>query len=113
MSDNSNDPSQRPDPRITLTKAADFRTGYANSVQVRPSVWDFALSFGLLNQTGPDVIEVENFQTVYLSPQQAKALHSLLGQNLAQYEAAFGIISLDAPKPDSQRFPTTGPRPVQ
>ncbi len=110
MSDTS---QPRSEPQITLTKTADYRTGYANSVQVRPSVWDFALIFGTMSQTAPDALEVENFQGIYLSPQQAKALHSLLGQNLAQYEAAFGTISLDAPKAEPQRFPAAGPRPVQ
>ena len=112
MSDTTT-PAQRPEPTVTLTKTPDFRTGYANSVQVRPSVWDFSLVFGTLNQTGPDLIEVENFQGIYLSPQQAKALHALLGQNLAQYEAAFGTISLEAPRPEAQRFSPAGPRPVQ
>ena len=104
--------ASRTEPRITLTKTADYRTGYANSVQVRPSVWDFALIFGTLHQTAADAIEVENFQGIYLSPQQAKALYALLGQNLGQYEAAFGTISLDAPRPEVAPFPA-GPRPVQ
>jgi hypothetical protein len=108
----TNQPVSRTEPNITLTKTPDYRNGYANSVQVRPSVWDFALIFGTLNQTGPDAIEIENFQGIYLSPQQAKALYGLLGQNLGQYEAAFGTISLDAPKPaEPQQF--GGPRPVQ
>lgn len=112
MSENGqNTPSQ--EPNITLTRTPDYRSGYANSVQVRPSVWDFALIFGTLNQTGPDTIEVENFQGIYLSPQQAKALYTLLGQNLAQYEGAFGTISLDAPKPGPQKGASAGPRPVQ
>ena len=110
---NTAQPGSRTEPNITLSKTPDYRTGYANSVQVRPSVWDFALIFGTMNQTAPDAIEVENFQGVYLSPQQAKALHALLGQNLAQYEAAFGVISLEAPKAEPQRFSTAGPRPVQ
>ena len=110
----SNTPTTpRPEPRITLTKSNDYRTGYANSVQVRPSVWDFALIFGTLNQTAADAIEIENFQGIYLSPQQAKALFSLLGQNLAQYEANFGTISLDSPKPANASGSAPGPRPVQ
>ncbi len=105
--------SPNPEPRITLTKSPDYRTGYANSVQIRPSVWDFALVFGTLNQTAADAIEIENFQGIYLSPQQAKALFSLLGQNLAQYEANFGTISLDSPKPANASGSAPGPRPVQ
>lgn len=109
----TNQPSPRPEPRITMTKAPEYRTGYANSVQVRPSVWDFALVFGTMNQTAADAIEIENFQAVYLSPQQTKALYGLLGQNLAQYEANFGTISLEAPKPATTPFGAPGPRPVQ
>lgn len=108
-----NQPGPRPEPRVTLTRTSDYRSGYANSVQIRPSVWDFALIFGTLNQTAADAIEVENFQGIYLSPQQAKALYGLLGQNLAQYEANFGTISLDTPKPEPPKFPAPGPRPVQ
>ena len=93
MSD-SGQGTPRTEPTLTLSKTQDYRTGYANSVQVRPSVWDFALIFGTMNQTAVDAIEIENFQGIYLSPQQAKALYGLLGQNLAQYEATFGTISL-------------------
>ena len=110
---NTAQPGSRTEPTVNLSKSPDYRTGYANSVQIRPSVWDFALVFGTMNQTAPDTVEVENFQGVYLSPQQAKALHALLGQNLSQYEAAFGPISLEASKPEPQKFSPAGPRPVQ
>jgi hypothetical protein len=106
-----NNQSTAENPQINLSKTTDYRTGYANSVQVRLSMWDFLLIFGTLHQNAPEVINVENFQEIYVSPQQAKALYSLLGQNLAQYEAAFGTISLDAPRSDGPQF--SGPRPVQ
>jgi len=38
---------------------------------------------------------VENFQGIYLSPQQAKALLQILQHNLAQYQNAFGELSLE------------------
>ena len=82
-------------PRITLTEAPEYREGYANSVQVRASVWDFFLSFGTAHQSSPDQVTIKGFQGIYLSPQQAKALFNVLGQNLAQYEQAFGSISLE------------------
>jgi flagellar protein FlaG len=44
-------------------------------------------------------VELRNFQGVYLSPQQAKALMALLQQNVANYEAAFGQIQLDPRSP--------------
>ena len=85
--------SQQPEVKLTFTK--DYRDSYANSVQVRVNVWDFFLVFGTLKQQTPVEVEVENFQGVYISPQQAKALLAILGQNVAQYEQAFGEIKLD------------------
>ena len=81
--------------RVTLEKSADYRDSYANSVQVRLSIWDFFLVFGTLEQEAPDQVRVDNFQGIYLSPQQAKALLGLLQQNVAGYETAFGEIKLD------------------
>ena len=80
---------------IRLVNSPEYREGYANSVQVRASVWDFLLVFGRLQpQTSSDV-EVHNFQGIYLSPQQAKALVTILEQNIVQYEKTFGEIKLD------------------
>ncbi len=103
MSENSQTFTQPDNTRVTLTKTPEYRDTYANSVQVRLSVWDFLLVFGTLEPTAADAVEVNNFQGIYLSPQQAKALHAILSQNLAQYEAAFGQISLDAPQPGGPR----------
>lgn len=85
----------QPGPRITLNKTPDYREHYANSVQVRVNLWDFFLSFGVLDQTTPDNVFIQNFQGIYLSPQQAKALANVLNQNLQQYESAFGEIRLE------------------
>ncbi|HWX54911.1 MAG TPA: DUF3467 domain-containing protein [Verrucomicrobiae bacterium] len=82
-------------PNIRLTNTADFREGYANSVQVRVSVWDFLLIFGRVQQQSATEVEVENFQGIYVSPQQAKALMTILEQNVIQYEKTFGEIKLD------------------
>jgi flagellar protein FlaG len=85
-------PSQ---PRIVLDKAPDYREGYANSVQIRVNLWDFFIMFGNINQTAPENVHIANFQGVYVSPQQAKALLNILQQNVAQYENAFGEIRLE------------------
>jgi hypothetical protein len=82
-------------PRIVLHKTADYRETYANSVQIRVNLWDFYLMFGTINQNAPEHVEIHNFQGVYLSPQQAKALLGLMQQNVSQYEAAFGEIKLE------------------
>jgi len=93
---NPNTPQQGQDqPTLKLTNSEDYRDGYANSVQVRMSVWDFFLVFGTMSQQSPDELTVRNFQGIYLSPQQAKALWNVLGHNLAQYEQAFGSITLE------------------
>jgi flagellar protein FlaG len=92
-------PNQPQQPKITVSQSADYRENYANSVQVRVSVWDFFLVFGLVHQESPDAVTVQNTLGVYLSPQQAKALWNVLGQNIAQYEQAFGAIALEPQQP--------------
>src|SRR5262249_36756653 len=79
-------------PKIQLTNASDYREAYANSVQIRVNLWDFFLLFGVVNQTAPDQVSIQNFQGIYVSPQQAKALLNVLQQNVSQYENTFGEI---------------------
>ena len=90
--------SQQQQPKVQLVNRPDYREGYANSVQIRVNLWDFLLLFGLVNQTAQDQVNIQNFQGVYLSPQQAKALLNVLQQNVSQYETAFGEIKLE-PQP--------------
>src|SRR5512147_2800692 len=82
-------------PNIKLVNDPNYRENYANSVQVRVNVWDFFLVFGTMQQQVENEVEIRNFQGVYLSPQQAKALMSILQQNVQNYEQAFGEIKLD------------------
>ncbi len=82
-------------PKLNIANAADYRENYSNSVQVRVNLWDIFLMFGTISQTVPDTVNISNFQGVYLSPQQAKALANLLNQNIAQYEGTFGEIRLE------------------
>jgi len=89
-------------PQINVTQSPDYRETYANSVQVRVSVWDFQLVFGLASSESPDQVTIRNHQAIYLSPQQAKALWNVLGQNIAQYEQAFGTLTLE---PQTHNFP--------
>lgn len=91
-------------PKLQIANTDDYRESYSNSVQVRVNLWDFFLMFGTISQTVPDTVNITNFQGVYLSPQQAKALANLLNQNLAQYESTFGEIRLE---------PQAGGGPVQ
>ena len=82
-------------PNVKLTNTPDYRETYANSVQIRVNVWDFFLVFGTLQQQTATEVEVTNFQGIYLSPQQAKALLAILEQNVVNYEKTFGEIKLD------------------
>lgn len=82
-------------PNIKLVNAPNYRDSYANSVQIRASVWDFFLVFGTLQQQTESQVEVTNFQGIYMSPQQAKALLNVLQQNIVNYEKTFGEIKLD------------------
>ena len=90
-------------PNVKLMNAPDYREAYANSVQMRVNVWDFFMIFGTLQQQTETQVEIRNFQGIYLSPQQAKALLGLLQQNVSGYESAFGEIKLDP------RLTPTGP----
>ncbi len=81
-------------PRVRVVSRADYRENYANSVQIRPSTWDFFLQFGTVEPKSPDEIELHLFQGVYLSPQQAKAVLHLLHTHVEGYEKAFGEIQL-------------------
>ena len=90
-------------PEVKISQSPSYRENYANSVQIRVNVWDFFLVFGTLQQQSPAEVEVTNFQGVYLSPQQAKALLTILEQNVVNYEKTFGEIKLDP------RLATGGP----
>lgn len=87
--------TQPPAPTIQLINSPEYRENYANSVQVRVNLWDFFLMFGRVNQVAPDNVAIHNFQGIYVSPQQAKALLKVLQQNVNQYESAFGEIHLE------------------
>src|SRR5881392_775596 len=86
-------------PNFSVVNNPDYRETYANSVQIRVNVWDFFLVFGTMQQSSETQVELRNFQGVYLSPQQAKALMTLLQQNVSNYESAFGPIQLDPRQP--------------
>jgi flagellar protein FlaG len=95
-------PSAQQQPQLNTAQTSDYRESYANSVQVRVSVWDFQLVFGLASSESPEQVNIRNHQGIFLSPQQAKALWNVLGQNLAQYEQAFGVLNLE---PHGHSFP--------
>jgi Skp family chaperone for outer membrane proteins len=93
--------TQQPAPKIQLVNTPEYRENYANSVQIRVNLWDFFLMFGRVMQTSADNVAIQNFQGIYVSPQQAKALLNVLQQNVNQYESTFGEIRLEPQGPGS------------
>lgn len=91
-------------PKIQLVNTPEYRESYANSVQVRVNLWDIFLMFGTMTQNSPEQVNIHNFQGIYLSPQQAKALSNVLQQNIQQYEATFGEIHLEPQSADGGRI---------
>jgi sensor histidine kinase YesM len=92
-------------PNVKLLNDTNYRENYANSVQMRVNIWDFFLVFGTLQQQTETQVEIKNFQGIYLSPQQAKALLNVLGHNLAQYEQTFGKLVLEPIPPAPTPIP--------
>ncbi len=93
------------EPTLRVTQSDDYNDVYANSVQIRMSVWDFQLVFGTMQSNSPDEVTFLTKQGIFLSPQQAKALFNVLGQNLAQYEGTFGELKLEP----QQQLGSNGP----
>ena len=98
-------PTTPQQPQMNVVQSDDYRETYANSVQVRVSVWDFQLVFGRASSDSPEQVTIRNHEAIFLSPQQAKALWNVLGQNLAQYEQAFGTLNLEPQSPNFQMGP--------
>ena len=88
--------------KVQVVQQEEYREDYANSVQVNVSVWDFFLQFGRLKMDPGGDVTFASFHGVYMSPQQAKALHLVLAQNVAQYESTFGKIQIDNPQGDPE-----------
>ena len=88
-------PDQPMNPALIQTDESDASTVYTNFCRVNMTPEEIVMSFGLNTQLQPtDPIKtthrlVMNFYT-------AKRLFNLLGQVIAQHEAAFGPLELDA-----------------
>ena len=71
------------EPTLRVTQSDDYNDVYANSVQIRMSVWDFQLVFGTMQSNTPDEVTFLTKQGIFLSPQQAKALFNAIQQDQA------------------------------
>lgn len=65
---------------------------YTNSIRASASLYEVALLLFLQTPGDDNEIQTEAIGTVRMSPQQAVALHLLLGQHLRAYEEQFGEV---------------------
>jgi hypothetical protein len=73
-------------------KAERFFSIYTNSVQLEMTPWDLKFLFGTMTEATEQRLVVEDSCEVFMSPQHAKVLATLLVNNLKQYEDRFGKI---------------------
>jgi len=74
-------------PQLNVAQTEDYRESYANSVQVRVSVWDFQLVSACLSES-PDQVTIRNHQAIFLSRSRRKHC-GMCWADIAQYEQAF------------------------
>ena len=76
---------------VPFVKATDYRTIYANQVQIALTAFDFQLSLSQGSVVGGiGVNEIQ--ETVFLAPGEAKVLAFLLNKVVGDYERQFGTI---------------------
>jgi Protein of unknown function (DUF3467) len=92
-------------PEVIFDEADSFTQAYANSVQIRMTMWDMELVFGKIKRntgdSGAAAVVIENFGAITVSPSQAKALSEVLAQHVKMYEENFGPIPLKQWTPKS------------
>ena len=71
-------------------RAADAPVIYANSVNIGTSLFDISLGFGQIEESTPKRLVVTETLRVIMSPQHAKELSRLLGEQVQGYEDRFG-----------------------
>lgn len=80
--------------KLNYSQAPDFREEYANCFGSKPSLWDFAMTFGHQEQVGDTESNIVNRVRIFMSPQQTKAMAQLLMNQVQGYEQQFGEIRL-------------------
>jgi hypothetical protein len=98
------DSSSTPDSRaIVIRNAGDFRAIYSNNVQIKSSVWDVLMDFGLVLESNRRRLEIESHVRIMMSPQHAKVFSALLSRQIERYEKQFGPIpSAGNPPPEDE-----------
>jgi len=68
---------------------------YANALTITNTFFDFSLKFmkeNIIEQNGEQKKELNDVALVRMSPQMAKALYTLLQNNVQKYEKTYGEI---------------------
>lgn len=76
--------------RMERTPAPTFQAIYTNNVQISISYFDIAISLGQVTGASAELVRVADLAKIYLTPEHAASLHSLLGQQLQRYRETFG-----------------------
>lgn len=80
--------------RVIATQSPEFRSVYANNVQVITNFFDTAMTFNEMLGMQGDALSVEQKVRVVLSLAQVKLLAMSLLQQLEAYEKEFGVIQI-------------------
>jgi hypothetical protein len=87
---------EKPDSPFQMRRSPDFIERYGNACSMYQTVSDIRLIFSLLGEAPPSSSDdrpcIVQHTAIILSPQQAKMVHTMLGQNIEHYERQFGEI---------------------
>lgn len=83
--------------QLPKRRAAGFRNVYANNASIRPNLFDFALTFTHIQESGEPTQPIVNEEEVcvVMSPQQFKALLQLGQRFLDDYEKENGVLNIE------------------
>ncbi|HEY3770785.1 MAG TPA: DUF3467 domain-containing protein [Candidatus Angelobacter sp.] len=79
-----------PDRKVLRQKSETYSNFYANNVEITVSPWDMRLRFGQILEADEEKLVLEEYSTVFMSPQHAKAFAQILQAHIDKYEASFG-----------------------
>ena len=70
---------------------------YANTANVEVGPFDFAIGFGAKkDRTAPHPVPEDIDCVIFMSPEHAKVLVSILSAGVAKFEENFGVIPVDS-----------------
>jgi len=70
-----------------FSKAQNFTTTYANSINVEVSNWDVRMRLGVIEGLDDNVLKVEEFAHVMMSHSHTRAFYKAMGEIIAKLDA--------------------------